>query len=162
MTFREIDEQITSLVDPETGEILDVMAFESLQMERDEKVENMAMWVLDLRDEVTSIDAEIERLKEKKRVAQNKMTSLKSYLQIVTGGQNVKTPLVSVSYRTNEAVNLIDKEAVIKWAQDTHRDDELLKYSEPDVSKTAVKKLIAEGVNVPGAEIVNSVSTIIK
>lgn len=162
MTFRQIDEALLALVDQETGEILDVSAFESLQMERDQKAENMALWVLDLKDEVTSIDAEISRLKARKQAAENKMESLKRYLPIVTNCQKIKTPLVSVSYRNNSSVSLTDKEAVIKWAQDNNRDEEVLKYSEPDVSKTAIKKLISEGETIPGATIVDSVSTIIK
>lgn len=37
MTFREIDERMLSLIDQETGEIMDVSAFEALQMEHDKK-----------------------------------------------------------------------------------------------------------------------------
>lgn len=162
MTFREIDEALLSLVDAETGEILDINAFESLQMEREKKAENMALWVLDLKDEVASIDNEIKRLKERKESAERKINSLKNYLPVITYGKKMKTPLVSISYRGSSAVELYDRESVIKFAQDNNLDDELLRYQEPEISKTAVKKMLAEGKKVPGAIIVESLSTIIK
>lgn len=161
MTFREIDDRLASLVDEETGEILDVDAFEALQMERGKKAENMALWVLDLQDEVNALSEEIDRLKAKKTAAENKMRSLKNYLPIITHGEKLKTPLISVSYRKYDSVEVLNKREVIDWAEKNHRDD-ILKYAEPEVSKTAIKRLITDGQAVPGAMIVNSVSTIIK
>lgn len=162
MTFRKIDERLLSLVDQDTGEILDVEAFEELKMERTAKAENMALWVLDLKDEAAALAAEIQRLREHKTAAERKAESLKRYLQIVTDGQKLKTPLVTVSYRTTSSVEVTDSAAVIKWAQDTNRDDEVLKYAEPEISKTAVKALLQDGTQVPGATIVSNVSTVIK
>lgn len=162
MTFREIDEALLSLIDQETGEILDVSAFESLQMEREKKAENMALWVLDLKDEVASIENEIKRLKERKEFTERKIDSLKRYLPVITHGEKLKTPLVSVSYRSTSSVELFDKESVIKFAQDNNLDDDLLRYQEPEISKTAVKKMLADGKKVPGAIIVENLSTIIK
>lgn len=161
MTFREIDERMLALIDQESGEILDVQAFESLQMEREKKAENMALWVLDLQDEVNALTDEINRLRDKKTAAENKIASLKRYLPVITHGEKLKTPLISVSYRNYDALEVVDKAEVIEWAEQHHRDD-VLKYSEPDVSKTAVKKLIASGEKIPGAMIVSSLSTIIK
>lgn len=161
-TFREIDNQIFDLIDPETGEIMDIEAFQALQMERSAKAENMALWVLDLKDEVNSIEAEIKRLRERKASAERKMDSLKRYLPVITHGQKIKTPLVSVSYRNNSSVELYDREAVIKWAQDSGMDSEVLKYNEPEISKTEVKKLLTDGKEIPGAVIIETLSTIIK
>ena len=162
MTFREIDERLLALVDQETGEILNLEAFDALQMERNAKAENMALWVLDLKDEAAAIDAEMKRLRERKSAAERKIDSLKKYLQIVTDGQKMKTPLVSVSYRNTTAIQIDDAAAVIKWAQDTDRDGEVLKYVDPEISKTAVKALLADGVEVPGVSMVSNVSTVIK
>lgn len=161
MTFREIDERLASLVDPETGEILDIDDFELLQMERDKKAENMALWVLDLQDEVNALTDEINRLKDKKTSAEKKIASLKHYLPVITRGEKLKTPLISVSYRNCESVEVLNKEEVIDWAQKHDRDD-ILKYSEPEISKSAVKKLIADGQTVPGVAIAKSIATIIK
>ena len=45
MTLYEIDSSLMSLVDEETGEILDKEAFDAVVMERDTKIENVALWV---------------------------------------------------------------------------------------------------------------------
>ena len=41
MTIYEIDDALLSLVDGETGELLDFEEFERLSMERDKKIEGM-------------------------------------------------------------------------------------------------------------------------
>lgn len=161
MTIREIDERLLDLVDPETGEIADVAAFESLQMERSAKVEGMALWVLQLKDDAETLAAEIERLQGRKRAAENRAASLKSYLFYILNGEKYKTPLVSVSYRNSTAVNVVDKTAVIDWAEATGH-DEVMRYAEPEISKAEIKKLIESGVEVKGATIEQNVSTIVR
>lgn len=162
MTFREIDERMLSLIDQETGEIMDVSAFEALQMTREKKIENMALWALDLGDEIENLDGEIKRLKALKQSKERTQKSLKEYMCYITHGEKVKTSLVSVSYRHNESVNVLDSAAVIKWAQDNGMDSEVLKYAEPEISKTALKPMLKEGKTIPGAVLDNSISTIIK
>ena len=162
-TFREIDEAILALTDPETGEILDVEAFEQLQMERERKAEGMALWALDLDDEVQAIDGELTRLMARKRAAQNKARSLRQYLGIILSGEKMKTPLVTVSFRRAKAVEIDNEHALLEWAQrSTEHGDTVLRYRDPEISKTGVKQLIEEGVDVPGAQIVTRTSTVIK
>lgn len=49
MTLYEINEQIQKAIelgfDPETGEILDASALEQLQIDRDEKIENICLYM---------------------------------------------------------------------------------------------------------------------
>ena len=45
MNIYEIDRAITDLFDAETGEIIDFDALAALQMERDQKIENVALWL---------------------------------------------------------------------------------------------------------------------
>ncbi len=162
MTFREIDEAMMNLVDEETGEILDLQEFEKLAMSKQDKIENMALWVLDLKDESEQINAEIQRLKDRKAATDNKMKRLKEYIQIILGGEKLRTPLVSVSFRSNESVNITDAEAVINWVQHYNKDDGVLKYLPPEISKTGIKQLIKEGSTIPGVSLENTTSTIIK
>ena len=58
MPLYEIDQSIKALVDPETGELLDYEAFARLQMEREAKLENIALWIKDLRAKAEEIKAE--------------------------------------------------------------------------------------------------------
>ena len=44
----EIDAEILASVDQETGEILDIEKLDALQMERERKLEGVALWVKDL------------------------------------------------------------------------------------------------------------------
>ena len=162
-TFREIDDRLLALTDPETGEILDVEAFEALQMERDQKAEGMALWALDLDDEAESIRREIDRLRGRLVAAERKAKSLRQFLGIVLDGQKLKTPRVSISYRSARAVEIEDEHRLIEWAQrSTEHGDTALRYRDPEISKTGIRQLIEEGVEVPGAQIVTHVSTIIK
>lgn len=162
MTIREIDERLLSLVDPETGEIQDVAAFQALQMERGKKVENMALWVLDLKDEAQAVQHEIERLQERKAAIEAKAKRLRQYIQIVSNGEKVKTPLVSVHYLQTESVKIDDAAEVVRWAQAADLDGEVLRYAEPEINRQALKKRLKAGETVPGAELVAQTSTVIK
>lgn len=161
-TFREIDERLTSLVHPETGELLDVEAFEELAMEREAKAENMALWILQLRDDAVQIENEIRRLKARQDATERKADSLTAYLTQVLGGQKFRTPLVTVGYRTSQSVNVTDQDALIRWAQDAGKDYEVLRYRQPEISKKTVKELLDAGIPVAGAEIVSKTSTQIR
>ena len=48
MKLYEIDEQILNCIDAETGEIIDADMLNALQMERDAKIEGVALWIKDL------------------------------------------------------------------------------------------------------------------
>ena len=45
MRLYEIDEAILSCIDTDTGEILDADKLNALQIEREEKLENVALWI---------------------------------------------------------------------------------------------------------------------
>jgi hypothetical protein len=146
----------------EDGEILDVEEFEALQMARELKAEGMALWVLDLRDEQNAVKAEIARLQARLKAAERKQERLLLFLQTVLRGEKLKTSLISVSYRRTEAVEISDEEAVRAFAQKDERYEDILRYKEPEISKSEIKRLISEGVAVPGAAIASRISTVIK
>lgn len=62
MTLFEIDAAILTAIahgtDPETGEINNLDELMSLQMERDQKIENIACLVKNLKDDVRGLKAE--------------------------------------------------------------------------------------------------------
>ena len=160
-TFREIDERLLALVD-EDGEILDLQEFQQLTMEREQKVENMGLWVLDLRDEQEAIKHEIGRLQARLRAAEHKETRLREFLSEILGGEKMKTSRITVSYRTTDAVEIEDEDAVRRFAEKNERYEDILRYKDPEISKTEIRRLIQQGVKVPGAELVPRTSTIIK
>ena len=155
----EINSELTRLwdaaTDPETGEINeDIYAeFEALQMEKDEKVENIALWIKDLKSDADAIKAEAKTLTDRAKAAENKAERLKAFLTDVLAGATFKTPRVAISYRNTEAVEIIDVDRV---------PPEFLRLKDPEVDKTAVKAAIKEGRLVPGCGLQAKRSTIIK
>lgn len=160
-TFREIDEKILALVD-EDGEILDLEEFQALQMEREQKAENMALWVLDIRDEQNAIREEMRRLQARLTASERKEKTLREFLARVLDGEKLKTARITVSYRTTPAVEIDDEDRLRRWAMTDDRYEDVLRYKEPEISKNEVRRLIQEGVKVPGAQLVERVSTTIK
>mgnify|MGYP000917782718 FL=1 len=65
MNIYEIDNAMFSLIDEETGEIKGYEAFEELQMQREEKIENVALWYKNLIAESKAIREEEKALAER-------------------------------------------------------------------------------------------------
>ena len=58
MTLYEIDQQLLDCIDLETGEIIDAEKLTELTMERDEKIEKVALWIKELKAEAEALKAE--------------------------------------------------------------------------------------------------------
>lgn len=153
MTIYEIDARMAGLIDPETGELLDYEAFASLQMEREAKIENMALWYKDLTAEAKAIREEEKALAERRKSAENKAERLKGYLDEALAGESYKSAKVAVSYRRSKAVELADESAVINELESSGRGD-CIYYTAPRVNKVALARLLKDGGAVTGAELV--------
>lgn len=142
-------------VDPETGEVNeDLLAdFEILQMEKDQKVENIALWIKNLRSDADQMKAEAKILTERAAVANNKAERLKAYIEQALQGEKFQTPRVNISYRTSSSVEVTDINRV---------PPEFLRLKDPEVDKTAVKAAFKEGQEVPGCELMPKRSMQIK
>lgn len=143
----EINEQILNCVDMETGEIIDGDRLNELQMAFDDKVENTALWIKDLLAEAEAVKAEKNNLAKRQQVCENKAKSLKEYLSKFLAGEKFKTSKVSISYRKSESVEVEDI---------TKLDNDYLKYSDPTVDKTKVKKALKDGVELEGVKLVEN------
>lgn len=134
MNLFEIDDKITAcvkldesrVVDTESGEIIDLEAIAALEMERDKQKNAFA-----------------EREKAKKAKAE----SLRGFLSRYLNGKKFESAKVAMSFRKSEAVEF-DKAYLLCVP------DEYLKFKEPELNKTAVKKAIKAGETVPGCELV--------
>lgn len=148
----EIDQEILSCIDLETGEILDVEKLNQLQMERDLKIEKVALWLKNLSADAEAYKAEKESFAEKEKAAKNKIEKLKDWLSYATGQQKFQTTKVQISFRKSEVVEIQDEAAFIAYAQ-KQRDD-LLTYKEPTVNKTAIKAAIKDGQEIDFCSII--------
>ena len=144
-TLYEINEEILNCVDTETGEIIDPEKLSRLQMDFDDKVEGIALWIKDLLSDAATIKAEKDKLADRQRVCENKAKNLKEYLSGFLAGQKFKTPRVAISYHKSESVDVQDIEEIPK---------EYLKYKDPEPDKAAIKAALKAGKDIPGAEIV--------
>lgn len=163
MTLYEIDAAILSCVDQETGEIIDPEKLNGLQMEREKKLENVALWVKDLKAEAEAIENEVKALTARKKAAENRAERLKAWLGAALEGEIFKTSRVRVSYTHNTRLNVIDEQSVVNYIQTHYTEPEqLLKFSLPEIRKDAVKAEIKNGAEIPGCCIEPTESVVIK
>lgn len=81
------------------------------------------------------------------------MESLKRYISGYLEGTSFESARVKVSFRKSESLEILEG-AVIP--------DEYLKFKEPEVNKTDLKKAIKEGLQLPGVSIVENQNIQIK
>ena len=161
LSIYEIDRAILSLVDPETGEILDGEAFDQLQMERETKLENVACWIKNLVAEGAALRAEEVNLVERRKTVERKVERLKKYLAYALGGEKFQTTKCAVTFRKTSKVEVSDARSVAEWCEDNGLGD-LVAYAAPTVSKSELSKLLKTGAEIPGAEIVEGISMGVK
>lgn len=146
-TLYEIDEEILNCVDMETGEIIDVERLGQLQLAREDKVEGIALWIKNLLSDASAIKEEEDKLAQRRKVNENKAKNLKEYLSKFLNGQKFKTPKVSISYRKSKSVEVSDISKL---------DDDYLKFTDPTVDKTKVKKALEAGTALQGVSLVEN------
>lgn len=163
MKIYEINEMLRSIIDTETGEIDEnaYELFESLSIEREEKLENLAVAIKEMNADAEAIEAEIKKLQARRDAVRNKAEYWKDYLKSMLNGEKLKSPRVVCSYRKSESVKVTNMARLQLWAEATGR-TECLRYSAPTENKTEIKNLLKQGLNVEGAELVENQSLIIK
>lgn len=141
MNLYEINQEVLNLVDMETGEIEDFERFEQLSMERNSKIENIALWIKNLNAESAALKAEKLAFDEREKQASAKAESLRGYLERILCGETFKTPKVNLTYR--KSVQTVVDDGFVEWAK-TNK-PELLSMNEPAANKTAIKNAISSG-----------------
>lgn len=150
MNIYEIDNAMFSLIDEETGEIKDYEAFEELQMQREEKIENTALWYKNLVAESKAIREEEKALAERRKSLENKAENLKNFINRTLDGNKFSTSKVAISYRKSTAVEVDDE--FIDYAM--KNDNDLLTFKRPEPNKTVIKGMLQGGFDIPHAELV--------
>ena len=162
MTLYEIDKAILiateMAVDPETGELVDeamLKTLEQLQMDRERKIENVGCYIKNLEADAKAIKEEAKTLAARARAAENKAEHLRNYLQFCLGEQKFQTPRLAVSFRHGKKVEV----------DDSYLDaipEQYLRFKDPEPDKKAIADALKAGEEIPGCELVESVSMIIK
>lgn len=150
MSLYLIDQQILSLIDPETGEIMDWEAFDQLQMEREHKIENVALWYKNLTAEAAAIRQEELALAKRRQSLEQMAETRKKWLTEALCGQKFDTSKVSMTFRASTACEVSDPAALLRYLED-HSKESCIKYKEPEIVKSEVTKLLKAGEELPGA-----------
>lgn len=133
-------------VDLETGEIIDEEKLNGLEMEKEEKLENIALWIKNLKAEADMVKAEKDRLDKRIKACKNKAEQLTKLLTENLDGAKFKTSRVNITYRKSDRVEITNLESI---------PEDYLKV-EITANKTELKKLLKSGFEVDGAELVTT------
>lgn len=150
MNIYEIDNAMFSLIDEETGEIKDYEAFEELQIQKEEKIENTALWYKNLVAESKAIREEEKALAERRKSLEHRAESLKNFVNQALQGNKFSTSKVAISYRKSTAVEVDDK--FVDYATKNNKD--LLTFKRPEPNKTAIKEMLQGGFDIPHATLI--------
>ena len=145
MTLYELDKSLRDfeLEVDEDGVITNIDALEELEMARDAKVENVALFIKNLRAEADAIAAEVKILTQRKKVVENKAKSLTEYLKNSLAGEKFKTARVAITYRKSERV-------ICDYPDELEHRFQKVKV---EADKTAIKAALKAGEHVAGARI---------
>ena len=158
----DIDQDILDCVDAETGEILDTEKLDALQMEREAKLEGVALWVKDLKAEADAVKAEADKLTARKKALDNKVESIKAWLLEALAGEKLKTPRCNVYLTHSQRVSVPDEAGLIGFLQTLNDPDRFLRFKDPELKKDEIKKALKEGTIIPGASLEETESVVIR
>ena len=158
----DIDQEILDCVDMETGEIIDPEKLDALQMEREAKLEGVALWIKDLNAEADAVKAEADKLTTRKRALDNKVTALKVWLLQALDGEKLKTPRCNVYQTHSQRLTVDDEGRLISFLEELEEPDRFLKFKDPELRKDEIKKALKDGFVIPGAALETTESVVIK
>nr|DAY50821.1 MAG TPA: resistance protein [Caudoviricetes sp.] len=148
----QLDEEHVVSVDD--GEILNLQQFEALQMERDAKVEGLACYIKNKLADAEAIYAEIDVLSQRAAIMKKEAERCKAYLAGALYGEKFETPRCKITWRKSEICNVLNIDAVPEEYKRTK--------VTVDADKTAIKKAIKSGAEVPGAEVIQKLNMTLK
>ena len=141
----EIQEDILSCIDLKTGEIIDVERLHGLQMERRQKIRNIACWIKNLLADARAYEEEEKTFASRKMAAKNKADRLKQYLSDCLHGEKIQDKEFSIGWRKSQRIH-IDEGAAIPAAYLIPVPDK--------VDRQGLKDALRQGVLLPGITLV--------
>ncbi len=148
----DIENCIMNGTDFETGEFIAAEELDKLQMERDAKIEGVALYVKDCRAEAAAIKAEIETLKKRMDRLNRNADGAEGWLAVNLNGQKFSTSRVECAFRRSETVECDDE--FIAWAESTELENVLTVKCTVTPNKVEIKKLLKSGVELDHCQLV--------
>ena len=152
MNLYEISEQYLTALDnlpvDENGEV-DTSALDEIQSQMDEKISSIACYIKSCKAMAKALKEEELSLQNRRKAFENKAERLEEYLSTWMLSMNkskFEDAKCKVSFRPSEAVEVVVEEMI----------PEEYKVAKIviTVSKTAIKDAIKQGIDVPGAKLV--------
>lgn len=141
-------------VDPETGELLNAMSWDELNMAFGEKVENIACYIKNLNSDIEDFKVEENQLAKRRKSLERKAEYLRRLLLDNMGGEKYSSARCAVSFRRSEIVQVDSVE---------HIPAALLRVKTTvEPNKTAIKDAIKAGQEISGCKLVENMSVQIK
>ena len=156
MTLFEIDKAIMDFEFEvnEDGEILNPNALEELEMAREQKIENVGLYIKNLEAEKEAVGNQKKIFADRESRLGKKIDGLKGYLGYALQGEKFKTDKVVMSFRKSESVNVTNEFLV---------PDEYCNFittRKPD--KKVIKDALKNGEEIMGVELVEKQNIQIK
>lgn len=150
----EINNEILACLDLDTGEILDVEKLEALNIEKSQKIENIACLIKNQRADAKAIAEEVKSLTERMKRTERGAERLERYLSDALVGENFSTRKCAVSFRRSERVEITDEAQIPR---------EFIKTSTAEsVDKVAIKAAIKAGRAVDGCQLIKNLNISVK
>jgi hypothetical protein len=140
----EIKQDILDCIDMETGEITDPERLEQLQIDRHEKLRNIAFVAINASADITAYREQEKRFTAKRKAAEKTLAWAKETLARELAGQKMKEVEFTISYRPSEVVEIDD---------DADLPAEFIKMKS-EWDKTAIKEALKEGAVFDGCRLV--------
>ena len=142
-------------IDEDTGEILNASDLEQLQLDRDTKIENILLWIKNLKSDAEAYKNEKMAFADRQRRAEAKVESLKKYISYCLDGEKFNTDKVQATWRRSEAVELKEGASIIDVPTD---------YTLVDIklNKKMIKNALKAGDEITGVELISKNNLIIK
>ena len=140
----EIKQDILDCIDMETGEITDPERLEQLQIDKHEKLRNIAFVAINASADIEAYKAQEKRFKAKRTAAEKTLAWAKETLARELAGQKMKEAEFTISYRPSEVVEIDD---------DAELPAEFIKMKS-EWDKAAIKEALKEGAVFEGCRLV--------
>lgn len=158
MTLYELTADYENLLhlaeDPDTDPQILKDTMEAIEGEIEEKADGYAMVMKELEAQELALKMETDRLTNRRLAISNNITCLKRGLEAamrLTGKTKFKTTLFSYNIQRNPASVVVD----VPWEQIP---EDFLKYKDPDIDKTKLKKALQDGAEIDGVRLVQTES----
>jgi hypothetical protein len=154
MKLFEINEAIADLINFETGEILDVEAFDNLKLERQDKLTNIALLYKNMTSDAKQLKELEKEYSDRRKRCEKTAEWCKETLARELAGEKFEdeNKRFKISWRKSEKVEITDPDAV------PHA---YVKF-EPNYNKTLIKDLLKDGYKIDGVKLVESQNIQIK